>query len=105
MSRSNAGRAQAGRRSSDVLAVRPDLHVIELDGETVIYQPVDGSLHLLDGPGTAIWQRIDGARTIAEISACCAREFGTNVEIVQRDVLAFFGRARVTGLVTACPSA
>ena len=53
---------------------RDDLEVHELDGEAVIFDPLNGALHRLDAAAWSIWQRCDGThskKSIAKHFATC----------------------------------
>jgi hypothetical protein len=39
---------------------RNDVHWIEVDGDVVVVDPVDRSIHVLRGAAAAVWQLIDG---------------------------------------------
>lgn len=85
---------------------------VELDGETVIYDESNGSIHLLDPIATVVWSVLDGTSTLAEIAADVAEAFSAPVAQVSDDVLALarmLGRSgllagvRGDGTATALP--
>lgn len=45
---------------ADVHTLRPDLAAVEIDGEIVVYDPVEGAAHLLSGGAVAVWCALDG---------------------------------------------
>ena len=54
------------------------------DGEAVLF---DGEhLHHLDPPGAAIWQALDGTRTLDQVATKLAADFGANAQQVLLDV-------------------
>ncbi len=70
--------------------LRSDLVVEEVDGETVVLDPRDGTIHLLNTTGTMVVWRCDGRRPVAGI----ARELSearpaTDFDRVVEEVLAF----------------
>lgn len=70
--------------------LRADLVVEEVDGEAVVLDPRDGSVHQLNTSGTMIVWRCDGRRPVSRI----ARELSearpaTDFDRVVEEVLAF----------------
>jgi Coenzyme PQQ synthesis protein D (PqqD) len=47
---------------------RDDLTVVEVDGEAVIFDPVDGRLHHLNPAATLVLKICDGSGTIGELA-------------------------------------
>lgn len=72
------------------LQVRPAraarLVAVELDGETVIYDPEDEGLHLLDPVATVIWSALDGEVLLSDLCDELAAEFEAPVARVRGDV-------------------
>jgi PqqD family protein of HPr-rel-A system len=75
------------------------LSSVELDGETVIYDESNGSIHLLDPIATVVWSVLDGTCTLAEICADLAEAFGADPEQVTGDVLALARHLGHSGLL------
>lgn len=67
----------------------------EIEGELIIVPITSGigdledELYTLNETGKAIWQRLDGQRTIADIATEIAAEFDAPLETINRDVLGF----------------
>ncbi|GIU86612.1 MAG: hypothetical protein KatS3mg009_1127 [Acidimicrobiia bacterium] len=76
-----------------------------LDGEAVVYDPGDGSLHHLDRAATQVWLRCDGGHTLEEMVAAISAEHGAPPAEVRAGVAAVLGRLAGLGLVSGAPSA
>lgn len=63
------------------------LMAVELDGETVVYDPADEGLHLLDPIASIIWGCLDGQVSVGVLCEELAESFGIPVEQVQADVV------------------
>jgi hypothetical protein len=68
------------------LARAARLVAVELDGETVIFDPEDEGLHLLDPVASVIWSALDGEMPLDELCAALAAEFGAPAAQVRGDV-------------------
>jgi hypothetical protein len=66
----------------------PRLVAVEIDGETVLYDPDDEGLHLLDQIATVVWSALDGEATVRVLCEELADSFGVAPETVQQDVVA-----------------
>lgn len=53
---------------------RADVITIELDGEAVLYDPVDGSMHKLNAVGAVLWRFLDGTVTLRQLGVELAAE-------------------------------
>jgi len=70
-------------------SARPAAAAVEealLDGELVLYNPVDHRIHHLDRTGAVVWQLLDGSATVGELVADIAEAFGVPTEQVEADV-------------------
>jgi hypothetical protein len=75
--------------------VRPSADVVArlIEGQLLIVPLVSGvgdledELYTLNETGRAIWEKLDGSRTIDEIAREMSREFDVAEEVVQRDVI------------------
>jgi hypothetical protein len=63
-------------------------HVVEarLGDVLVLLDRARARLHLLNGSAAAIWERVDGVRTVAEIAGDVAAQVGVAVDQVEADV-------------------
>ena len=67
----------------------------EIQGELVIVPigsgigDLEDELYTLNDTGRAIWRRLDGHRTLAEVATGIAEEFDAPIETIRRDVLGF----------------
>lgn len=71
----------------------------ELDGEVAVYDPETELLHLLDAPAAAVWQRLDGQATLAEVAAELAVRAAARADVVEHDVADLLHRLHDLGLV------
>jgi len=65
---------------------RPDLLTRVIDGEVVILDQAAGKVHQLNATASCIWERCDGANSVADITAYVADCFDISVDAVSRDV-------------------
>jgi len=72
----------------------------EFGSETILLDPMTGQFAHINASGIAIWEHIDGRRTIDEITAQVAGEFGADPEDILTDVQAFLGDLIDKHLVT-----
>lgn len=72
---------------------------VELDGETVIHDDSNGSVHVLDPIATVVWAVLDGTSTLEEIAVDLAEAFAAPVAQVNEDVLALARRLGRSGLL------
>lgn len=87
-------------RSSDVdetssdVRLRADLAVVELDGDLVVYDPVEPACHVLSGGAVLVWAELDGEGTDGLVERIC-RRVGADVDQISdeiRGVVADFAR-------------
>ena len=62
--------------------VRDDLTVIELDGEAVIHDELNGDLHRLNPTATLVFSLLDGSATLEELAVDVAAAYAMQVEDV-----------------------
>jgi hypothetical protein len=78
-----------------VCAPSDDIVAREIEGEIVIVPLVAGigdaedELYTLNPTGQAIWQKLDGQRTLKDLAALLAGEFNTPLTDIESDVLGF----------------
>lgn len=68
-------------------ARRPGLVAVEVDGETVVYDPVADLLHHLEPSASAVWSRLEGADPLDALAARLAADYGAGPDTVRRDVI------------------
>jgi PqqD family protein of HPr-rel-A system len=85
--------------------IRGDLAVVELDGEAVIYNDDDGSLHHLNPTATIVLSCCDGTATIKEFSADLAEAFSVPADELERQVRALLRDFRKKGLLEGSKAA
>jgi len=86
-----------------VLSVAAGTASASVDGEAVVYQPTDGSLHLLDPIATMVLACLDGRSALGEICEDLAEVFGAPLDQVQQDVVRLADRLQSEGLATSVP--
>jgi hypothetical protein len=82
---------------------RDDVDVVELDGEVVFSDPVDGQTYHLNGTAYAVWQRCDGRTTTRQIAEALTAEYDVDFDTALDDVeqlVAFFARTALAGVPT-----
>ena len=79
----------------------------EIEGEIVIV-PVaagigaaDDELYTLNETGQAIWEKLDGRRTLKDVAAALAGEFASPLSELETDVLGFAGALTQRGILVA----
>lgn len=84
-------RTHAPRRRADLVAV-------ELDGETVLYDPATGGMHRLNVVATVLWRCFDGTATLAELEVDL-RSVLPSTDGVEGDLLVYARRLGGLGLL------
>jgi hypothetical protein len=79
--------------------IRRDLAVVELDGEVVIYNDDDGSLHHLNPTASIVFSCFDGTATIRELSIDLAEAFSMPADEIERQVRTLQRDFRKKGLL------
>ena len=55
-----AERASEANSIGDDVRLRDDLAVVELDGDLVVYDPVEPACHVLSGGAVLVWAELEG---------------------------------------------
>lgn len=71
----------------------------EIDGESVLYDARNASLHLLNASASAVWWLIDGVSSIEQLAAELAARFDAAPETMRSDVVKLVGVLRDQQLV------
>ena len=79
--------------------VRQDLAAVELDGEAVLYDESNASLHHLNATATIVFSFCDGSSTVKEMSAEIAQAFRADAGQVEREVRKLLRSFRESGLL------
>jgi PqqD family protein of HPr-rel-A system len=79
--------------------VRDDLHVVELDGEAVVYDEATGDLHHLNAVATVVLDLCDGSATAREVARDVALAFEEAPPDVERHVRRCIREFRSVGLL------
>ena len=83
---------------------RDDLHVEELDGEAVLYDPRIGAIHRFNATTFSVWNACDGSCTSNEIAVSLAKHFSVETDEALRDVGSVIGRLDEDGFLNKEPS-
>lgn len=62
----------------------------ELEGETVILDPVSGVYSGLDEVGTSVWSLLEQPKKFSVLCQQIIEEYDVEVDVCQRDLLVFF---------------
>ena len=85
----------------------PDVVARKIEDEILIVPLVagigdaDDELYTLNETGQAIWQALDGRRTLQEAAVLLAEEFDAPLDEVEKDVLGFAGELTGRGILMA----
>ena len=84
---------------------RGDLASVEIDGETILYDPEAEMLHRLDPIATVVWGELDGDRPLSDVAADLAAAFETDEAVVLGDVMKLVQRLAADQLLVQDESA
>jgi hypothetical protein len=90
-----------------ICAPSDDIVAREIEGEIVIVPLVagigdaDDELYTLNPTGQAIWQKLDGQRTLGDVAAVLVSEFTASLAEIEADVLGFVGEMIRRGILVA----
>jgi hypothetical protein len=79
---------------------RADVWLRQARGETAIYDPDTGAVHMLNETALAIWQLCDGETTVEEMVVAIVELCGMHREIVVEDVDRILTEFGAAGLLT-----
>jgi hypothetical protein len=82
---------------------RPEITATELDGVIVLYDERYGTCHELNASASAIWARIDGTMTVAQLVDELAARYALDHATIERDairLLRHLGELRVLDGIT-----
>ena len=78
---------------------RDDLHVEELDGEAVLYDPRNGAIHRFNTTTFSVWNACEGSCTPNEIAVSLAEHYSVETDEVLLGVRSAIGRLDEQGLL------
>lgn len=90
-----------------ICAPSEDVVAREIEGELIIVPlasgigDADDELYTLNSTGQAIWQKLDGARTLAQVADELASEYDSSRINIERDVLGLVGELARRKMVVA----
>ena len=70
-----------------------------VDGEAVVFLPSEGKVRILNKVATAVWELVDGERTVGGIVEEICRKYEVEREEAERDALEFFNALKEKELV------
>ena len=79
--------------------IRDDLHVVELDGEAIVYDEVTGDVHHLNSVATLVLELCDGTATFSEVAGDVASAVDDAPPDVERHVRRCIRTFRTVGLL------
>jgi hypothetical protein len=94
----------------DVYCPSPDVVARKIEGETIIIPLVAGigdledELYTLNETGQAVWEKLDGKRSVRAISDELASEFSASEGVIRKDVegiIQELARRRIIELIPA----
>jgi hypothetical protein len=85
-------------RETDVLVQAEDLVVERFDDGVVLWAPSTETLHRLDLQGTAVWDLLDGQRSLQDIATELAEVFQVDRAIILPDVVTYTSQLRTLSL-------
>ena len=92
---------------ASIYAQSDDIVAREIEGEIIIVPLVagigdaDDELYTLNATGQAIWQKLDGIRTLGAVADALAKEYETPRAELEADVLGFCSEMARRGILTA----
>lgn len=89
--------------SSRPVVRTPGVLEAEVDGDRVLMHPDDFTYYGLSVTGAEVWARIDGTRTLDDITAELAEEFDATPEAIRADVQSFLDGMQDAKLVAYEP--
>ena len=72
----------------------------EVDGDLILLSPADFSYFGAAGVGSAVWELVDGERTVQDIVASLIAEYDGEPEVIRADTIEFLDALRAAGLIT-----
>jgi hypothetical protein len=85
---------------STVLVKSPDAAYRTYDGQATIVLPSRAQVSVLNEVGSAVWERIDGQRTLGQILEGILEEYDITREQALGDLETFVSALRATGMVS-----
>jgi hypothetical protein len=70
-------------------AFHPQVAARIIDGEAVIVLPESSQVNVLNEVGSRIWELVDGARNVGEITKIIVAEYDVTAEQAERDISDF----------------
>ena len=92
-----------------ICAPADDIVAREIEGEIIIVPLASGigdaedELYTLNETGQAIWQQLDGEKTLAQVAAALTSAFDAPLDAIQADVLGFASELARRGILTVKP--
>ncbi len=78
---------------------RTEVPRCDLDGETVLFSPLDGSYFGLNAVSSRIWDLLETPTTLTAICAALGKEFDVDPTVCEEQTVAFLSRLEAAGLL------
>jgi hypothetical protein len=88
-----------GEVLSKIASPNQDIVWRNLQGEAVLLNRQNGRYFGLNAVGCAVWEKMDGARTVAEIIQLLLSEYNVPEDVLTMDVLELMDRMHTEGLL------
>ena len=85
--------------SRRLLRAREDLLSEDLDGEVVVFDPAEGSLHHLNASASLVWSLCDGSLTLPDMCQVLAEATGADLADLQEQLGQLLGQLDGLGLL------
>jgi len=82
-----------------ILNPNPQVISRTLEGETVLLLPEQGKVRVINEVGAAIWELLDGQRSIRQVAAAISEHFDVDLHTAEADTLNFIAELAERGLV------
>lgn len=79
--------------------IRADVPRCDLDGETVLFNPADGSYFGLNAVSSRIWDLLERQTTPTALCSAMQEEFEVEPAVCREQTLAFLDRLQAAGLL------
>ncbi len=75
------------------------LVLTDVGDESIVYDPREGKVHVLNGTGAFIWRKLDVSQSLEEISRLLSENFETELQTALKDTREFIEDLKKIGLV------
>lgn len=86
-------------KPTDVFEKNKSVSWRRVEEQAILIDPDEGELLRLTPVGAAIWEALDGEKTVEEVITCVRENFEAESERIRRDVFTFLKQLRSQGLI------